>query len=208
MQGVDLCPGGEWLFPELAVRVAIAPVVVSSGRSMLEDERRAVRCLLGAMLGVSGEVDYQHDPSGAPLLVGADAPRLSVSHCRSHVAVALSEEGVVGVDVERLDRSMVRVVPRYLTSGERALVESLEGLWRERVFALLWSAKEAVYKLVPSPRHSLLDYVVVELPDFEVGTPLRLRCFSGEAMCMVRVHYAVVQGCVVCLALPVEDDGL
>ena len=95
--------------------------------------RRVVRSELGR------NVLIEYNEVGAPVV---DTPNthISVAHGGERVAVAIADEPV-GVDVESLDRNYDRVKSRYMSPAEEALSEMEE--WP----AVVWTAKEAIYKL-------------------------------------------------------------
>ena len=95
--------------------------------------RRVVRSELGR------NVLIEYNEVGAPVV---DTPNthISVAQGGERVAVAFADEPV-GVDVESLDRNYDRVKSRYMSPAEEALSEMEE--WP----AVVWTAKEAIYKL-------------------------------------------------------------
>lgn len=121
-------PNGEALLAEACGRFK------SSSRQM---EWVAVRTLLYFMLGKVAEIDYVS--TGAPILSGTDL-NISISHTGKYVCVALSDTEQVGVDVERYSDRVEKIRSRFVGEDEQA--ESLVQL------LTLWSAKEAVFKLI------------------------------------------------------------
>ena len=101
-------------------------------------ERLAWRALLREELGEGYTIEYAE--SGAPRIVGARYPHISVSHSQTHVAVLLSAKPC-GVDIESLGRNFERIESRYVLPEEREL--STEHWWP----AALWASKEALYKM-------------------------------------------------------------
>ena len=119
-------------------------------------EYLAWRALLYGYLGRDARVEY--GASGAhPDL------RISVSHCRDMVAVALSDR-VCGVDMECLDRDFMKAAPRFLSARERALSED------KRLVAAVWCAKECLYKMYGRRGMDLLRDLAVGSVDFARGT--------------------------------------
>lgn len=78
---------------------------------------------------------------GAPYIVDSKL-HISVSHCATAAAVLIAEEPC-GVDIERCDRNFERVAARYVTEAEIGVLSDLP---RDKSLALIWSAKEALYK--------------------------------------------------------------
>ncbi len=87
-----------------------------------------------------------HHNSGAPYLVseeGKDVPRISISHCRGMVAVAYSDKAV-GVDVEQIEERVMRIRNRVQNADE--MQHTGDSIVLNTV---LWTAKEALFKLIP-----------------------------------------------------------
>ena len=96
--------------------------------------RRIVRRELGRGVSIS------YNDVGAPVV---DSPNIyiSIAHAKERmVAVAIADE-VVGVDIESMDRDFECVASRYMSAEEQQL--SCDDVW----YAMVWSAKEAMYKL-------------------------------------------------------------
>ena len=118
-------------------------------RSELQARRALLRFLVGHRLGVlpedvSIETGYEGAPSliGHPLFISAS----SRGHC---VAAAISTEPV-GIDVEGL--IPLDAIPRALMHpGEIAFVDEQPIADRPKAAALLWAAKEAVWKAATMP---------------------------------------------------------
>lgn len=114
--------------------------VASAARFQNEARRRehlAWRRIVRRELGRSVVIDY--NAVGAPTV---DTPNkhISVAHCRTSVVVAIADERV-GVDIESLDRDFERAKARFMSSAEAALAD------HDKWGAMVWTAKEAIYKL-------------------------------------------------------------
>ena len=95
--------------------------------------RRVVRRELGRKISIG------YNEVGAPVVDIPDT-YISVAHGAGCVAVAISDSRV-GVDIERTDRDFGSVSSRYMTLAEQQLSAD------ERWAAVVWTAKEAIYKL-------------------------------------------------------------
>jgi len=83
--------------------------------------------------------------SGAPIILGSVAEHLSVSiaHCDGLAVAAVSDDGPVGIDIERIDDRGERFLRDAFTPAERALLpEDNRWAW----VTAFWCAKEAVGK--------------------------------------------------------------
>ncbi|MFC0628776.1 4'-phosphopantetheinyl transferase family protein [Kribbella deserti] len=97
-----------------------------------------------SVLGTAAEL--RHDDSGQPW-IWANGTRYwaSLSHGRNVVAVALSLDGPVGVDIEaRRSFAVDGLVRRWFDPAEVAWLDAQED--RIEAFLWLWTAKEAVGK--------------------------------------------------------------
>ena len=114
---------------------------VASASRFQNDKRRrehlAWRRIVRNELGRGVTIDYNE--VGAPIV---DSPNtyISVAHGGESVAVAIADEPV-GVDIESLDRNYARIKSRFMTPAEESLSTMEE--WP----AVVWTAKEAIYKL-------------------------------------------------------------
>lgn len=133
-------------------------------------ERLAWRALLRESLGEQVEVRYQE--SGAPIILNSPYKYISVSHSRTHVAIALSHTPC-GVDIESLDRDFSKVESRYLCDEERVL--SCEEWWS----AAVWCAKETLYKVAQPEGVDLLSGLRIESLD-SAASVIEARVMQGE----------------------------
>ncbi len=109
----------------------------------LAEQRAAAYRLLGELTGV--EVVVEHDDKGAPYLPDHPELSVSISHCRTAVAVAVSPEGRVGIDVECRRKIGEGLLERVCTADEQAAVRAAAD--PTMAFLQLWTRKEAVLKL-------------------------------------------------------------
>lgn len=122
-------------------------------------EYLAWRALVRRELGEDAVIDYNR--VGAPVVTNREV-FLSVAHCKGRIAVCLSD-APCAVDIESADRDFSRVVPRYLSSEERALSADL-------LFpAVAWCAKETLYKYSGRQELDLLCDLRIERVDLVAG---------------------------------------
>lgn len=126
------------------------------------DQRGAVLSILKTVLGDG--IQLLHDSEGAPILPPG-MPNISVSHCRKAVAVALSPERYVGVDIEPWNDRLRKVAPRFLFTSEKMFFSSSQpDLLRA------WTFKEAVYKLLHFSPYPPVVLTAVSLFDSRVSS--------------------------------------
>lgn len=133
-------------------------------------EQRAVHESLTELYSES--VRLAHHPSGAPYLVGCPNEHISISHSERWLLLA-TDSRPIGVDIEELGEQVQRVRSRFVSDSDERLIHSnCEHL----VLHLLWSAKEAAYKLINPTDASLLGFrlTAIELLIEEHRGQLRL----------------------------------
>ena len=106
------------------------------------EQSAAARSLLTEMLGEAAVV--VHDDRGVPRLPQHPELNISISHCRTAVAVAISRIGAVGIDIESRRRIDPSLVTRICTPDERDAVDRSDD--PTMAFLDLWTKKEAVLK--------------------------------------------------------------
>ena len=99
-----------------------------------QTEKLASYALLTAMTG-DDDLLIAHEKSGRPLLVDW---HISISHTRGYVAVILSRDRRVAVDIEYVANRVNKVASKFIREDETATT-TLTRL-------LHWSAKETAYK--------------------------------------------------------------
>ncbi len=66
----------------------------------------------------------------------------SISHCRDFAAAIISENALVGIDVEIIQPKIEFIKHKFLSDQEQKLLPEVT----PQFLTLLWSCKEAVYK--------------------------------------------------------------
>jgi phosphopantetheinyl transferase len=146
----------------LCCDVLITASDVASASRFQNDKRRrehlAWRRVVRNELGRDVVIDYNE--VGAPVV---DTPNtyISVAHGGDSVAVAIADEPV-GVDIEALDRNYERIMSRYMSPAEEALSKMEE--WP----AVVWTAKEAIYKLYGKREVNLTQDIRIQTFDPEL----------------------------------------
>ncbi|MBO5974926.1 MAG: 4'-phosphopantetheinyl transferase superfamily protein, partial [Paludibacteraceae bacterium] len=109
-----------------------------------------------------GESNFQHMESGKPFLDSGDM-RISFSHTKNFVALIVSKECEVGIDIEYPSDRVCRVKDRFLSSVEQSTFDD-----DAKKILLAWCAKEALYKVLNTP---MLDFArQLQIQEFEVKT--------------------------------------
>lgn len=114
------------------------------GLARITNERRRLEWLASRALlrefGYTGHVMYH--PTRRPFLTQSRS-HISITHSFPFAAVILSPEFLVGIDIESYVRPFDDVSDKVLSKNEKRWVDVDDS----RQMALIWSAKEALYKL-------------------------------------------------------------
>lgn len=104
----------------------------------------SVRVLLYHLLGESKEIGYE--PCGKPYLTD-HSYLISISHTKGYVAVILSAQGEVGIDIEQYGQRIHKVAHKFMREDEKAPHYNGDDTWG---LLLHWSAKEVMFKCMNS----------------------------------------------------------
>jgi 4'-phosphopantetheinyl transferase len=165
------------------------------------------RLVLGKALGLSPErvpLDRSCSdcgrPHGAPRLPGGTGPYVSISHSGDRIALAVSADGPLGVDVEVSAGHLDEVAGRLLGPAEAADLGRLEAGVRQSGLVAYWTRKEAILKATG-------DGLRVPLTDLYVSAPgesPRLLAWRGRPELVDRFDLRTLNpgpGYAACLAL-------
>lgn len=126
-----------------------------SRRGARRREREAIEAL--AEVALNG-ASIEHYSDGAPYVEGHSGRYISVSHS-GHLAVIALADIPVGVDVEEARPTLLRIAPRFLSSGELLEYRGLDRL------LTAWTLKEAAYKaLRPEAPATAMPLPPAQLP--------------------------------------------
>lgn len=125
-------------------------------------EMLAVRVLLKTML--QKEVEIKYLPSGKPYL--DNGIQLSITHTTGFVAVAISENNPVAIDIEQYSEKLRRVKNRFVLDSD--YIDATQEL---KHLTLYWCTKEAVYKYIDNPEIDLLNDILLDnfSPILDIG---------------------------------------
>jgi 4'-phosphopantetheinyl transferase len=104
------------------------------------------------------------DNFNKPHLV-SDNAGISISHASPYVVAILNTKAPCGIDVEKIRDKLLPLAPKFLNEEELALADN-----NLVILAILWGAKEALYKL--HGRKSLIfkENLAIENFDLSEGT--------------------------------------
>ena len=83
--------------------------------------------------------------SGKPILKESTV-QFNISHTNAYAAAIVSNEKQVGIDIEKIDVRVCRVMKKFLNTHELQVVAPLGEIEKISMLTLFWSIKETVYK--------------------------------------------------------------
>ncbi len=100
----------------------------------------SVRALLYTLLKTHQPVKYLS--TGKPYL---DNQYISISHTKGYVAVIVSSNAEVGIDIEQYSRRVHKVATKFMRDDEVTVTYKEDSTWS---LLLHWSAKETMFKSI------------------------------------------------------------
>jgi 4'-phosphopantetheinyl transferase len=94
------------------------------------------------------EIQFDKIGEGKPVLTGAKVD-FNLSHSGEYFAIALSEKGQVGVDIEkvRAPHHLAQIATKFFSAAETSLIENATDPQKQvEIFSKFWSGKEALIK--------------------------------------------------------------
>ncbi len=157
-------PADELLLRFTTLREVYAADLSSYKSPKRVQEYLSVRMLLQIALGHEARID--HDEQGKPFLPDEPNARISISHTKNYAALYVSHRREVGVDIEQLSDRILRVKSKFLRERELSLIDEMDKVQ----LLLCWSAKEALYKLIPGLRPEYWEQLFLTGVDFALRT--------------------------------------
>ena len=168
---------GLWRMEEDTSRDDCPQEVVSTLDSFCarrQQEVASTYSLLHAMTGEKGLL-IQHDPSGKPSI---DGWNISISHTKGYVAIILSHDRNVAIDVECISPRVNKIVGRFLRPDEKA-PDLLSRL-------VHWCAKETMYKYFSGQR---LGFDEMRVRPFPLNISGRIEAENMKTSELLNIHY-------------------
>lgn len=146
------------------------------------------RVLLRHMLNTPGFIECPSDENGKPYLVNFPQ-KISLTHSFEYVAVMLSDNGEVGIDLELVKPKILRIAEKFMKPEELAFMAGLDEESRILHLYACWCAKEAVYKLQGNRGVSFRDDMYIHPFQFQDQGVLKLALNAPNRKETFNVHY-------------------
>ncbi|MFN9708311.1 MAG: 4'-phosphopantetheinyl transferase family protein [Burkholderiales bacterium] len=133
-------------------------------RAQYINAHAGLRRLLGEQTGTSAySYEFQAGDFGKPCLAGPQPLHFNLSHSHHRALVAMSHEGPVGVDIERVQPmpDISDAVQSHFTPAERLQWATLPEVDQTKAFYQIWTRKEACVKALGWGLNVPLDRIEV-----------------------------------------------
>lgn len=95
--------------------------------------------------GLSFDTTIAVEEKGKPFFLYNERLHFSLSHTKSHIAIALHDKPI-GIDIENRRKCNLSLAKRYFHSEEYSYLSSLPQEEQDQAFTKLWTLKEAYVK--------------------------------------------------------------
>jgi 4'-phosphopantetheinyl transferase len=143
-----------------------------------------VRRLLIELSGTDRRLLYS--PEGRPIL--SDGTWVSISHSKNRVAMILSENHPVGIDIEQL-RPQIRALSEKFVSDQERRIWGIQP--DDTTLHLIWGAKEVLYKLYSKGG---IDFRADLFVDKNADGPVTARLRRPDEDFIVNINHGIMDG--------------
>lgn len=153
------------------------------------------RMLLKEMCGEKVHIVY--DIYGKPYCDGISG--ISISHSGEYVLLAINSFSEIGADIELIANRIERITHKFISPSEECLHKQLPHFPPHYFYHLIWSFKEAVYKLHGKKGLLFKEHILLKELNNENGQFLRgVLIIKGQEVA-VNGQFFLADGYVVCV---------
>ncbi|MCX7729423.1 MAG: 4'-phosphopantetheinyl transferase superfamily protein, partial [Bacteroidia bacterium] len=99
--------------------------------------------------------------SGKPMIHCNSYKSISISHTQQFLAIQLHKEEIAGIDIETQRTSLIKIQSKFLNNKEIKWANN--DLFN---LSVLWTAKEALYKIIGTSGISLKEHIFVDASNY------------------------------------------
>lgn len=174
---------------ELLDILDLEPYIIEQISTFSSEKRKleylAVRCALNQIC--NNKMCIKYLPSGMPYLED-HSQQISISHTGHWATIIIHPTTPVGIDIERISDKVGRVKHKFLCEDE---IFHLDSRSEKTHLALLWAAKEALYKVIGVEQIDFInDLYVIPFQPYLSGT-MTARETATETKATYTLEYKV-----------------
>lgn len=141
--------------------------------------KRMAQCLQINYDGLSKNED------GKPLL-NQNNSELSITHSYPYVAAIIDQQAAVGIDLEQPKEKLIKIASKFCSEDELAFASG-----DVRQLCVLWSAKEALYKIYSKRGLIFNEHLIVTPFKLEPAGTITGSIAVNESIKSYKLHYTV-----------------
>lgn len=115
----------------------------------------SVRALLKNLCGEEKQIEYL--TSGMPYL-SDQSFYISISHTRGYVAVILSSQKKVGIDIEQYGERILKLRTKFMSEQEMETISADKEVYH---LLLFWSGKETIFKILGEQEVDFKEHLLI-----------------------------------------------
>lgn len=146
------------------------------------------RALVKHLLPEANRVNIIYDINGKPHLENVNGKHyhLSISHSQDHVAVIISKEQAVGIDLETIRNRILNISKRFIGEEEMKIIRPESTIEHMHV---LWGAKEVIFKLYSIGELSFQNEIFIDTFIYEGKGTLKGYVLKDNFAKSYSLHY-------------------
>lgn len=156
--------------------------LIAEGRRL---EWLSVRALLLELCGEEKQIAYREN--GMPYLLDGSA-NISISHTRGYVAVVVSTDRNVGIDIEQYGEKILRLGSKFMSEKELEYIDSENEIYH---LLLHWSAKETIFKILGEQGVDFREHLYIEPFGIEKRGTIYAHEFKTSAKQKFTIRYRI-----------------
>ena len=121
------------------------------------------------------DADLHYDEFGKPHL---DKGFISITHSFTFTAIIISENALVGVDIEKQREKILKIAHKFTPIEEYKTIANVDALISK--LTIVWGAKESLYKIYGKKKLLFLHHIYVDDFKFIDGKTTGKIRFNGE----------------------------
>lgn len=130
--------------------------------------------------------------SGKPNLVGSQV-HFNLSHTNEYAAAIVCNEKQVGIDIEKIDVRVCRVMKKFLNTNELQAIEALNEIEKISMLTLYWSIKETVYKWWGLGAIDFAEHILIQSSHLTDKGTMKV-IFKREKNMLLKVSCVEIEG--------------
>ncbi len=124
-------------------KTSIHDILITTHKSHIRKQQLLAARYLLQELTTQPSLIIAYTTHGKPFIKDSEY-HISISHTKQFIALILSKEKKVGIDIEILDKRILRIENKFLRPDEKSFIN--QNHYLEQLY-IIWSTKEVLFKI-------------------------------------------------------------